>query len=276
MANLASENLGEGNTKPLPSKRCSPSKRWCFTLNNYSEDQFEHLARMFDDFSTIWIMGREIGESGTPHIQGYVEFEKTTRPIEKIGIKEIHWEKTKGTRQQNLDYCCKDGNFKSNCDELIDKPRRKIRNPLENFELKWWQQKIVDMIDEIPDERTIHWYWDKRGNIGKSALTRYICLKSKYWISVGGKANDMMYAIADRDMRGIDTYGCILDFTRSRENFVSWEGIESIKNGQFFSSKYESRMITVDYPHVICFANFEPDYTKLSIDRWNVVEITEE
>lgn len=56
-------------------------------------------------------MGRELSQAGTPHIQGYIEFEL---PISFAKIKEylgrgVHVAKAKGTRQQNFDYCLKEG-----------------------------------------------------------------------------------------------------------------------------------------------------------------------
>lgn len=58
------------------------------------------------------ILAREVGESGTPHLQGYARFTKKKRltALKKL-LREAHFEVAKGTPQQNYDYCSKDGDF---------------------------------------------------------------------------------------------------------------------------------------------------------------------
>ena len=66
-----------------------------------------------------WCFGKEVGESGTPHLQGYLEFRNTHRlrisacvtKLVGIGIDGCHVEIARGTAQQNIDYCSKDGAF---------------------------------------------------------------------------------------------------------------------------------------------------------------------
>ena len=43
---------------------------WCYTLNNYTEEEKENLWKE----GTYQIQGYEKGSNGTPHIQGYIEF----------------------------------------------------------------------------------------------------------------------------------------------------------------------------------------------------------
>lgn len=52
--------------------------------------------------------------------------------------------------------------------------------------------------------------------------------------------------------------------------------IELLKDGKFMSMKYQPRPVRlIECPHVIIFSNQEPDLTKLSNDRWEVVFLNE-
>jgi len=65
----------------------------------------------------------------------------------------------------------------------------------------------------------------------------------------------------------------IFDFPKSREFSISYDAIESIKNGFYFNGKYESKQVMGNCPHVICFANSPPCMEMLSKDRWKITEI---
>lgn len=83
------------------------TRRICFTLNNYTEES-EKALREEKRFSYL-IYGREIGESGTPHLQGYAEFYKPTKYAALAKLHKMHCEVTKGTQAEAILYCKKDG-----------------------------------------------------------------------------------------------------------------------------------------------------------------------
>lgn len=86
------------------------ARTFCFTLNNYTE---EEEKKIIDSDYRYLIIGHEIGEQKTPHLQGYIEFSK---PKRINGLKTIseraHWEQRLGTREQARDYCRKDNDWK--------------------------------------------------------------------------------------------------------------------------------------------------------------------
>lgn len=264
-------NIGNrgGNTK---TPRVVPCKKWCFTLNNYTNTLMEQLETKFKEFNIDYIFGEEVGESGTKHLQGYIECPTKIRPIEKFGIKEIHWEKTKGTREQNITYCSKDGKVKTSFMTEIEK-RKRLRI-LSQDQLYDWQKDIIECVKKPASDREIIWVWSHEGKTGKTTFGRYLAYEHKASL-VKGKGKDILYAattVVSKDPF-YDGYIFILDLCRTMENFVSYEGIEDLKNGWWFSGKYESVSVIIPPPHVIVFANFKPDVSKLSKDRWKIVNI---
>jgi len=153
---------------------------------------------------------------------------------------------------------------------VVPKP---IRDPLAGKVLRPFQQTVMDIIDvEEPDERIIYWFWETIGNVGKTALCKHICLKyPKRVLIVNGKQSDMFNAVLSfKESTGDYPSIIIIDIPRSMINYVSWGGIEKIKDGLFYSGKYEGGQCVFNCPHVVCFANSAPNMELLSEDRWRV------
>lgn len=93
------------------------AKHWCFTINNYDEDVLDGLKRVGSGLQehhiTYLVFGKEQGEKATPHLQGYVAFDKrrTLGAVKKVLGGKAHLECMRGTPTQASDYCKKDGDF---------------------------------------------------------------------------------------------------------------------------------------------------------------------
>lgn len=88
------------------------SRSWCWTLNNWTEDD---LQKIKDIGATYTIYGKEVGNSGTPHLQGFSYFPHTrsltTLKKQAPVFTRAHLEIRLGTLRQAIDYCKKDGDY---------------------------------------------------------------------------------------------------------------------------------------------------------------------
>ena len=120
------------------SAREASAKRWCFTINNPTDDdkfwengeQQEHLEYL--------IVQEEIGENGTRHYQGFLILKRKNRLtwLKSNINNRAHWEKTRGTDKQAADYCRKDdthpdGGLRFEFGQLKAEGKRRGRDELE-------------------------------------------------------------------------------------------------------------------------------------------------
>lgn len=147
----------------------------------------------------------------------------------------------------------------------IGKAALKVKHA--NSVLKPWQVQLLTKLTsrDAPEERKVYWYWDKNGNTGKSFMTDYLIAKSNAIVFSSGKGQDFACAYNYEPV-------VVFDLARTQEDCLSsvYKAIEDFKNGRIFSGKYLSHTKTVIPPDVFVFANFEPDRSKLSKDRWHV------
>lgn len=89
-------------------------RRWTWTLNNYTDAELAHLRGLEGHSDIRYLLcGIERGQSGTPHLQGYVEFKRPKRlgGVKKLlGSTRIHAEDSKADSRTNQEYCKKEGN----------------------------------------------------------------------------------------------------------------------------------------------------------------------
>lgn len=83
------------------------ARAWCFTINNYTDQDIQNLQDLEVKY-IVWGL-EEAPSTGTPHIQGYVEFSspRSFSSVKKM-IPRVHLEKRRGTAKQASDYCKKD------------------------------------------------------------------------------------------------------------------------------------------------------------------------
>jgi len=279
-------STGGGNTNP-PPKQASPAKHWCFTWNNYAKcPEWVSALDAMVPLCKIFVAQEEIGENGTPHIQGEMEFLTKRRP-KGLLPKEVHWELKKA--KQDWTYCQKPDTRKPEGRTWrinVPRPYRPLVRTTED-RLYGWQLEYAHKFDEpaADDNRKIHWVWSAAGARGKSTMCRYFVDKENYSaLCVGGEVKDIFSGISDwvapedpNDRLNLDLI--VINIPRAQLNRVSFTAIECILDGLFYNGKYKSRMVRFNPPHVIVFANAPPVLQgTASPDRWvikNVDEVVE-
>lgn len=134
----------------------SQSKRWCFTINNPSEDDCASVLGLVEK-SVYLICGDEVGESGTPHLQGYVVFptNKRLKSISKL-LPRANIQIARGSSDDNRKYCSKGGKFEEYGECPVDTRYSEKRNKDE------WSVALelakCGKIDEIRADLQVRFY----------------------------------------------------------------------------------------------------------------------
>lgn len=180
--------------------------RWrnvCFTLNNYTEDDIESIKKITCRYI---VFGKEVGESGTPHLQGYIEFNKAINftTIKKY-IPRAHFEQRKGTAKEASDYCKKDKDFfeegeiskqgaRNDLKDIIMNHSVIIKESLSNHTINSYQQlKYAEALLKYSNVKrdhnvpiTVIWIHGESGT-GKTFMAMKECKDPYIWRASQGK-----------------------------------------------------------------------------------------
>lgn len=131
-------------------------RNYCWTLNNFTDEEVENIKENCKSEKIRYcVFGIEVGEKGTPHLQGYVEFVGSIRlnaMKELLGCDRMHIEKRMGTAKQARDYCMKDGRVWESC-EFQERNEQGRRTDLESvYEAIKDGMNQDDVLDSFPTE----------------------------------------------------------------------------------------------------------------------------
>lgn len=120
--------------QPTPSK----SRNFRFTINNPTAGDDLELE-LVKQHAKYYVFGRERGELGTPHYQGYIQFHHpVTRQRVSSLLSRANLDYARGSAKSNYDYCTKDGDF----EEWGERP------PMEKVDKKQQWKDIIRLAEE--------------------------------------------------------------------------------------------------------------------------------
>lgn len=251
-----SQQKPAGNTKTAGLN--NQLYRYCVTLKR-EDITPSQLSQHLKGFCKKFTFQIEKGESGYEHYQIEVSLKEKLyfHQFKNIlGFNDAHIEPTRDYLAA-IKYCSK-------ADTRIEGPWDEKSVFLKTLTvLRPWQKSLETELLTEPDDRKIIWIYDN-GNTGKSSFAKYMAITHNATVLGNGKLGDLSYAIPDNPKI------IIFNLTRSVDGYVNYAAIECIKDGLVFSSKYESKTKIYNCPHIVIFANFEPDESKLTGDRWDI------
>ena len=262
---------GSGNNETDPFR----SRAYAVTINNPTPQDIARWIILGDQPGVLKIIGSiEIAPTtGTRHIQGFVRFrnQKLRRVLMAFMRRQFNASGARGSDKQNYVYCTKE-NVPFVCkgfqEEVTENYTFALAEPYP------WQSEVIELAEGRADDRSVYWIWEDEGNVGKTALQKHLVMNHGA-IMLSGKGADMKYGVSMyiQKQKKYPTL-ILINIPRSVDNkYVSFTGIEEVKDMMFFSGKYETSMVCGPNPHVICFANRSPPIDELSGDRWRIAEV---
>lgn len=247
-----------------------------FTFNNYNDNEYNNILNS-DVFKYV-IIGKEVGDSGTPHLQGYGEFIKQQyfSTIKNLFPK-IHFEPRRGTQKQAIDYCKKDGDYVENGTQRIQGQRMDLiqmreaicngasyRSILLSSEVSSSQLRVLDsyftyLEPKKREKPKVYWYYGSTGT-GKTKSAMEMSSSEETYIKDHTKWWD-----------GIDNHETVIldDFRASQMKFsdllrlLDWNPYRCEIKGGFRWLKCKNIIITTPRRPEDTYSNMSEDINQL-------------
>lgn len=296
-----------------PAKQSNPAICWDFTLwiprdVEDIEEMRQHLVKTLNEISNDWVFQLEKGhgeaddeddlqedeeEEGTPkvHFQGRFRLKTVKKRLTTLKrlfaesvMRTAHLSVTSSGNVRNNFYVTKEDTrvsgpwFSASYCAPTERVPRQVRHITEDT-LRPWQKFVFKSIKGF-ESRIINVIVDRKGNNGKSSFMTWASCHQRGLISVPPVHDfkDVCQFVTSivRD-RGLDAAQTLfVDFPRARDQTKIHQfmaGIERLKDGQLFDTRYKSTMITIDSPNIWMFTNTVLKLDYVSLDRWRFYTI---
>ena len=143
----------------------------------------------------------------------------------------------RGNIRENIEYCSKDGDYYTNSKYKIYKG--------EDLPKTWTmeQRAIINSLELPTNDREIHYIYAPYKS-GKTKICKYLTWKNGGKI-IYGTTNDCLYNITEQDN--------LILVNIPKNGRINWGLIEMLKDGIFYSPKYEGRQVIMAPPRIAIF-----------------------
>jgi len=182
-----------------------------------------------------------------------------------FNLPSLHFEKCKGSEQENYDYCSKEGNV------IFIQGFPPTPTTILRSDFYTWQEEMACILEKECEwnDRTIYWRYGNV-NIGKTQFAKWCCMHLKA-VVIGGRSKHML---AQVQKQFAPIYIILLSYG---DHHISYRAVEQIKDGLFTSNfgTDNNHMEIRNAPHILVIGNNPPDmYDKcFHPDKYNVKEI---
>ena len=179
----------EGNTNSSSPKQV---RRWVFTQHVDVVGEVDEYLKRLNVAQRYVCQVERAPTTNKLHIQGYVEFKngRTFGGMKRL-LDKAHWEPAKGDATENYNYCTKEdtrvlGPFYKGFAAIPILPIVEFRD---------WQRKVWALYNTAPDDRSIYWFYDVHGGVGKRPWQSTSVSKDNvYTLTVKRVTLNMQYA----------------------------------------------------------------------------------
>jgi len=291
----------------------SKAKNWVFTHNNYTAEDLVTFSNHFARGGVKYLVyGREVGENGTPHLQGFICFShrKSLRQVKTFLTGNPHLEIARNP-VASVEYCKKDGEFeeygefvandgkRSELDRFKDTVKEgcydmKVLREVHSNVCARYPKFVLEFVKDhepliAPAEHELRDWQTVASDILKGEPDDRTINFVVDTVGNSGKTWFAQWYCSHNDCAQIiipgkkaDMAYCLdssktiffVDSPRSKQGeYIQYDFLEEVKNGFVFSPKYESRVKRLAKNHIFVFMNEHPDMTKLSADRYNIIVV---
>jgi len=156
--------------------------------------------------------------------------------------------------------------------EIFDKLREELMKEYESITWKKWQNDILNLADKEPDN-FVHWYYDKKGNSGKSYLCKYIACAKDNMIVSNGEKKILVKQIDEFIKNKINPRLIIIDVPRGQMNKINYDLLNDIKNGLIYSTGYKNSNVIFDKVNLVVLTHTEPNKDVINEDKYKIYNI---